>query len=472
MVFLKMTYCTMVIVQEPHRKVYEFFIGKIMIIQRIYIVLSAVLIVSLAPCLALAGDPEAVRPTVWTARQAVQFALAHSPDSQVAIQRIEAARAVVDQVKASYYPQIGLSAEYTQTDNPMYSFGNILNQGQFDQSIDFNDPGRTDDLNLRAALQYRLYNGGRDQAGVEAAEAGVAVSEMQRMAVQARLAFEVVRTFHTIAQSMEMLAAHQESVKSIGASLAVARARFEAGDLLKADLLNIEVQESMARENLILAEQSLELSRKAFLNLLGLREGQVFIDPAQESEQDLPLERSYSKRPELKSFENQIEAAEAELRVARGGLYPTVDGLAHYQYDNGWVLNGSGDSWMGGLRVNYPLFTGGKAEADIANARAGIGRLVAEKKKLELALDFEVKQAELAHKQAEQRLQVTEKMSEQALESARLSRFRFKEGVILASDLMDVETRLTEARVRQTIARAAIRVAVADLRRATGMTQF
>jgi outer membrane protein TolC len=379
---------------------------------------------------------------------------------------------MVDQVKASYYPQIGLNAEYTQTNNPMYSFGNILNQRQFDQSIDFNNPGRTDDLNLRAGLQYRLYNGGRDQAGIKAAEAGVAVSEMQQVTVSSQLGFEVVRTFYTIAQAMDMLEAHQASIKAIETSLFVARARFEAGDLLKADLLNIEVQESMAKENLIIAEHSLELARKAFLGLLGLREGQVFINTIQESEQELPEDRSYGKRPELKGLEGQIEAAEAELRIAEGGRYPTVDGLAHYQYDGGVVLHGSGDSWMGGVRVNYPLFTGGKTEADIANARAKVARLAAEKQKLELTMDLEIKQADHAYKQAEQRLQVTEKMFEQALESARLSRIRFKEGVVLASDLMNIETRLTEAQVRQTAAKAAIRVAVADLRRATGLPQF
>ncbi|MBU0664459.1 MAG: TolC family protein [Proteobacteria bacterium] len=439
---------------------------------RIYLVCLFFLIVCAPPAFAVESDSASVQPTLWTASQAVQFALTHSPDSQVAMQRIEASRAMLDQVKAGYYPQIGLSAEYGQTNNPMYSFGNILNQGQFDQSIDFNDPGRTDDLNLRAVMQYRFYNGGRDQAGIEAAEAGVAVSEMQQLAVSAQLSFEVVRTFHTISQAMETLDAHQASIKAIGASLVVARSRFEAGDLLKADLLNIEVQESMAKENLILAEHSLELARKAFLNLLGLREGQVRIDVIQEREQELPEDRGYEKRPELKGIEGQIQAAEAELRVALGGRYPTVDGLAHYQYDGGFVLNGSGDSWMGGVRVNYPLFTGGKTEADIANARARLAGLTAAKKKLELAMDFEVKQAELAYRQAKQRLQVTDKMFEQAQESARLSRVRFMEGVILSSDLMDVETRLTEARVRQTAARTAIRVAVADLRRATGRSQF
>jgi outer membrane protein len=439
---------------------------------RVCFILSFFLISYVSPVLAVEGDPQSAQPAIWTARQAVNFALTHSPDSQVATQRIEAAKAMVNQVKASYYPQIGLNAEYSQTNNPMYSFGNILNQGQFDQSIDFNNPGRTDDLNLRAGLQYRLYNGGRDQAGVKAAEAGVAVSEMQQVTVSSQLGFEVVRTFYTIAQSMDMLEAHQASIKAIETSLVVARARFEAGDLLKADLLNIEVQESMAKENLILAEHSLELARKAFLGLLGLREGQVFINTVQESEQELPEDRSYGKRPELKGIEGQIEAAEAELRIAEGGRYPTVDGLAHYQYDEGVVLHGSGNSWMGGVRVNYPLFTGGKTEADIASAQAKIARLAAEKQKLELTMDFEIKQADLAYKQAEERLQVTEKMFEQALESARLSRIRFKEGVVLASDLMNIETRLTEAQVRQTVAKTAIRVAVADLRRATGLPQF
>jgi outer membrane protein len=415
---------------------------------------------------------EQQQPTTWTARQAVRFALSHSPDSQVATQRIEAARAMVNQVKANYYPQIGLGAEYTQTDNPMYSFGNILNQGQFYQSIDFNDPGRTDDLNLRAGLQYRLYNGGRDLAGVEAAEAGVVVSEMRRVTVEAQLGFEVVRTFYTIAQALETLEAHQSAIKAIDASLLVARARFEAGDLLKADLLNIEVQESMARENLIVAEQGLELARKAFLNLLGLRDGQVLIDPVQENDQVLPEDLSSAARPELKAIDGEIEAADAELRVARGGRYPTIDGHAQVQLDEGFVTNGSGQSWMGGVRLNYPLFTGGKTEADVASARAKRARLAAEKQKLELAMDFEVKRAEISYNQAQQRLQVTEKMFVQAQESARLSRVRFREGVILASDLMDIETRLTEAQVRQTAARTAIRVAISELRRATGLAQF
>ena len=424
------------------------------------------------PLSLVASEGAPVTPDIWTAKNSVEFSLTNSPDSRVALQRMNMATAAVDQAKVGYYPSVDISAQYGQTNNPMYSFGNILNQGTFSQSIDFNDPGRTDDLNLRAGVEYRFYNGGRDQAGVDAAEAGFEQSRTERETIHSRLAFEVVKSFQSMVQAEEMLAARNASIAAIRASLSVAQARYQAGDLLKADLLNLEVQESRASENLIVAKHNLELSQKIFLNLLGLRDGAVIIDSAQDDQQPIPQERSYALRPELKSLEHAEEAAAANLQAARGGNLPTVDGFGSYQYNKGFVTDGNGDSWMAGVKVNYRLFEGNRTSADIASAMAALSTIRAQRKKAELGMDLEVKQADLSYRQAEQRLVVTNKMVEQARESARLSRTRFKEGVILSSDLIDVEMRLTDALVRQSVANASIKVAKADLRRAMGLAQF
>jgi outer membrane protein TolC len=183
----------------------------------------------------LASEDTPDVPEVWTARNSVEFSLLHSPDSHVALQRMNMATAAVDLARVGYYPSVDISAQYGQTNNPMYSFGNILNQGTFTPAIDFNNPGRTDDLNLRAGVEYRFYNGGRDQAGVEAAESGVSQSRMERESIHSRLAFEVLKSFQSMVQAEEMLQARNASIEAIRASLAVARARYEAGDLLKAD---------------------------------------------------------------------------------------------------------------------------------------------------------------------------------------------------------------------------------------------
>ena len=411
-------------------------------------------------------------PKSWTARQAVAFAVASNPDNTIARRVIEEARAAADMARATDYPLVNVGAEYGQTNNPIYSFGNILNQGAFDSSIDFNDPGRTDNLQLKAEIRYRLYDGGRDRAGQEAAEAHIDLTETDLTAVHQRLGYEVVKTFQALIQAEEMVKVRAEELAAISAAHDVGEARYEAGDLLRQDLLNLELQQSRASENLIQSRHTLELTRRGFLNLLGLREGEVTISPASDRDQEIPENIDYRNRLELKKIAAMEQAAAAELKKAEGGRMPTVDGFAGYQVDNGWVENESGDSWMAGVRMDYKLFDGRRTDAQITGAKLKLQEIEGFKKKTELALNLEVQQALLDYEQSRERISVTDKMVGVAEEVARLSRARFKEGVILASDLIDFEMRLTDARARQLAAKAGYRVAIANLRRAAGLEQF
>ena len=108
----------------------------------------------------------------------------------------------------------------------------------------------------------------------------------------------------------------------------------------------------------------------------------------------------------------------------------------------------------------------------VALAESRLRETRAQLAKTELALNLEVQQAELDYDQAGQRLQVTEKMVAAAEETARLSRERFREGVILAIDLIDVETRLSDSLSRRSSARCQLQIARANLRRAMGLPQF
>jgi outer membrane protein len=411
-------------------------------------------------------------PEIWTAEAAVAFAIAGNPDNTIVRKRIEEAQAAAMLTRVTEYPLINVSAEYGQTNTPMYSFGNILNQGAFNNSINFNDPGRTDNLQLRAMVNYRIYNGGQDQAEHAAAAARIGASESDLVAVHQQLGFEVVKTFQSILQAEKMITVRLEELSAITTALDVGRARYEAGDLLRQDLLNLELQQSRASENLIQSRHALELSRRGFLNLLGLQQGEVQIDPAGGRTLQLPGAADYRNRHELQKIEAMFQAAEAELNKAEGSRKPTLDAFAGYQVDSGFIEEESGNSWMAGVKMNYALFDGHKAAAQISLARLKLQEIQGLKLKMELALNLEVQQALLDYKQAEERLSVTDKMVAVAEEVARLSRARFKEGVILASELIDLEMRLTDARARQLTAKAGYQVAIANLRRATGAPQF
>ncbi len=411
-------------------------------------------------------------PKIWTAEKAVAFAIAGNPDNTIARKRIEEAQAAAMLARATDYPLINVSAEYGQTNTPMYSFGNILNQGAFNNSINFNDPGITDNLQLKAVVNYRIYNGGQDQAEHAASAARIGASESDLVAVHQQLGFEVVKTFQAILQAEKMVAVRLEELSAITTSLDVGRARHEAGDLLRQDLLNLELQQSRASENLIQGRHTLELSKRIFLNLLGIQQGDVQIDPAGGRTLQPPDIVGYQNRHELQKLDAMFQVAEAELKKAEGSRKPTLDAFAGYQVDNGFIEEESGNSWMAGVKMNYALFDGHKAAAQISLARLKLQEIQGLKLKMELALNLEVQQALLDYKQAQERLSVTDKMVDVAEEVARLSRARFKEGVILASELIDLEMRLTDARARQLTAKAGHQVAIANLRRATGSAQF
>nr|WP_320010026.1 TolC family protein [uncultured Desulfobulbus sp.] len=430
-------------------------------------------ILSLFPQL-LHATPAEDTPTKWSVQSAVSYALSHNPDTRAALERIAAADADLKAARSAFYPQLDIGLEYNRTNNPMYSFGNILNQGVFKQkNMDFNDPGTTDSLQAKAMLQYRFYNGGRDQAGVDAAQNLSLASGHQNKATRLQLEYSVVRAFCRIVQAGEVIAARQSALKAMTASLAVARARYDEGSLLQEEVLNLEVQQARAQEQLIRAEHSLRLAQRGFLRLLGLKQGPVVLNPQASPVQEIPGDSSIENRAELKALHAQIQMLAAKVRQARGGYKPTADLFGSYQVEKGSTLDeGSGNSWAAGVRLNYTLFNGGRTSAEVERAEAQLREAKEQLHKLELAFNLEKEQALLSLNQEEQRLKVTQKMVRSARESARLSRLRFTEGIVLSSELIETENRLTDALLSHSLARASRKIAIADLRRAVGLHQF
>jgi len=411
-------------------------------------------------------------PTTWTAEKAVRFALRNSPDSLAGRQRIEGAQAAIAIQRSAFYPQVALVSQYGQTNNPLYSVGNILNQHEFNQTIDFNHPGRTDNLNNSIQLGYRFFDGGRNRAGLNVSQAQAVATRFELAAVQDRLAFEVVRAFNLIDQAEGLIKAHQAEVAIVVAALKTARVRYDEGMTLRTNILDLEVQEARARENLIQSQHNLTLTQQIFLNLLGLADGEVRLAQLDASEQVIPPSDNVSKRAELAILDATLTSAQARLSQARAGRYPALDGYAGYGADQGSITGGNGQSWQVGLKFQYDLFDGHRTQAEIAKAEASLNELREQRRKTELAVGLEIKQARLSLADAEERLAVSEKTVAQAEESLRINNDRFAEGLVLAADLIGAQNRLTEVQIRRTSAATARRIAIAELRRAAGLPQF
>ncbi len=421
--------------------------------------------------LALGG--RAAQP--WTLPRSIEHALTNSPDARIAGQRIAAAEAGLVQANAAAWPRLQFQSSYTRTDNPMMAFGDILNQRSYGKppigALDFNDVPDIDNLNTRGMLTMPLYAGGQISAGRAAAKAYTQSAKAGAAAIRNLLAFEVARAFHTVLKTREFIRAAEAEVNSYETNLAIANKRLAAGTLLRADVLDVEVRLAQARDELVRARNARELALRALRNLLGLEHDELdVVDTAPAVA--APESHDFSGRPELAASQQQVRAAEADLQRAKGGYYPSLGLFGSLDYDRGWRTEGDGKSYTGGVMVQWDIWDGQLTRGKVQQAQASLDTSREEDRKLRLALDLEVEQAALNFKEATERLQVTETTVAQAAESVELTRARFEQGLAIPTQLIDAQTALTTARVRQAEAEADRRIAIAALRKALGLPQL
>lgn len=410
---------------------------------------------------------------IWTLERAVQTALASNPDAKMARLRIEGAESLIRQARSAWMPQLSVSGRYTETNSPMAAFGSILNQHAFSFGLDFNEPGQIDALHASGTLAYNLYSGGRASAALSAAKAGARAAKEDLKSTRQALSVEVVRAYLNLRKAREAVAAVEAGVKAYEAGVAVAKARHEAGSLLRADLLSIEVQLSQTREALIAARHAAGLAEHALTFVLGIEppsDGiEILAEDVTLKKMTEPAQRDVSLRPELEAVRERIRGAEAQVAVARGARRPTVNAFASAQYDRGEATGNDAHSWIAGVSVDMNVFDGGRTGGQIRQAKAELAQAQEMLRKLQLGLRLEAERAGHAMSEARERLEVSAQAVQQAEESASLSRARFEQGALLAADLIGVEGRLIEARMRRVAAVADERVAVAELRRAVGL---
>jgi outer membrane protein TolC len=434
----------------------------------------AALLITVSVAMILMGS--LLRAEPWTLERAIATAQASSPDAKIAQHRIAAAQAMIEQSNAAWLPQLMIQSRYTESNNSMMAFGSILNQRAFSFGLDFNHPGKVDNFNATGTVAYNLYAGGRASAGRAAAKAGAQAAEQDARATQNQLAAEVVKAYLNIRKSREAVIAVEGGVKAYEAAVAAADARFSSGQMLKADLLSLQVQLAQTREMLSSVRHGAALAERAFLFVLGLEANGEKVELAADdpglNRIAVPDTHDYSHRPELLGLQERIRAAEAMVRVARGQRLPTVNAFGSYQYDQGWKLDRHADSWMAGVSLDLNVFDGGQTSGKIRQAKAELAQVNEMLRKATLGISLEVEQARLAYDDARERLTVSTQTVEQAEESAALTRGRFEKGAVLIADLIGVESRLLDARMHRTMAAADERIALADLRCALGLSIF
>lgn len=417
------------------------------------------------------------QPGGLTLRSAVERALSHNPLIRVTAAGQNLAAAQLSEARAGRLPKLEFNETFTNSNNPVYVFGSLLEQGRFTESNfqlgSLNQPGSLSNfrssLNLRVPLFSRFQiSSGIAQAQIRQEQAN---GEADWVAQQVRM--QVIEAYYGLLVAGERRAVAADSVKTAVAEVENIRSKVDMGIAVTSDLLAMEVQLADFRQQLVQAEgdertalaalnTSLSLSVETPQALAGsLTDRQFQVG----SLADL-VSTALENRPDFQNAVRQTEIAQRKVQSARGSYWPDLNLFAQVGQSSQNLSNGSADFAVG-ASLNFDLVDFGRG-ARIRQSLAASDSARAQQDQTRDRIRMEVVQAFQRFLSSRERLQLASTAVDQAVEALRIVEDRLDVGLTTVTEVLRAQTALLKARFNLSGARYDHYLGYAGILLATG----
>jgi len=334
-------------------------------------------------CLALTGLLMAAPAWAVDLVGVHDLALKNDPRLQAAASRLEATRENKSIARANLLPQIGASGNWTRGNTETDITGNDENLGPFKVSSESD----IDTANYRADLRQSLYR----QANYEALD--VARGQISQAEAIYEIAYQdfllrVAQRYFLVLTLTDGVTFAEAEEKAFQRQYEQAEQRFEVGLTAVTDVHEARASYDNARARAIVARNDLADAKEALRELTGqyfeqydaLQEVLPLVEPDPVSAEQW-VEIALQGNPSVLSSRAALEVAEANVRLARSGHFPTLDLVASYNrfIDNerSFRFNLESDPTIAkmenndaqlGLVLDIPIYQGGRVNAQTRQA--------------------------------------------------------------------------------------------------------
>jgi NodT family efflux transporter outer membrane factor (OMF) lipoprotein len=292
--------------------------------------------------------------------------------------QVRQARALVQQARAGYYPNLTVGASVTRSQRGVAAstVSGVAIGSSTQNSTAYSLPF---DLSWEADIWGRIRR--TVEANSDSAQASEADLAAARLSAQAELAQDYFLLRVQDAQK-ELFEA---SVASFQKALDLTRNRYQSGVAAKSDLLLAETQLKTTKAQAIDLDVQRSQLEHAIALLIGKPASSFSLPPARFAPffPAIPAgmpSQLLERRPDIASAERRMAAANAQIGVAQAAYYPSVSlsasaGLQAASLAN-WFTWPS-RFWALGPAVSQTLFDGGLRRAQTEQARAAYDQTVA-----------------------------------------------------------------------------------------------
>jgi multidrug efflux system outer membrane protein len=404
-------------------------------------------------------DPELVR--------LIEVALVENKDLQIAVERIEEARAFYGFQRADLFPKVDLQA----------SAGRLRTSEVGIPAL----PSGTDNedalYGVAGTVFWELDFFGRIRRATEAELALVYATEEARRAVVLALVADVARAYVELRELDRSLEISRRTLESRVAYVALARDRFEGGLTSELDLRQAEAEQHRTASFVHDFEALVTQKENELSALLGRNPGEIARGQAlnelllpPEVPPGLPSDL-LERRPDVRAAEETLASASARIGEAKALLYPNISLTGAFGWESTELddlLDSPAQAWSIGANLLQPIFNSGQNRRRVEVAESQQRQaLYAYERSLLLAFR-EVEDALAALRQAGLRRGSEGARVVAERQVLELAEIRYRGGVADYLEVLDAQRSLFDSELSETGAQKDQLVALIQLYKALG----
>ena len=386
----------------------------------------------------------------YTLQEGVAEALDNSWDIRQIEERIHQAEFLKKQARADFLPRLGMDYTYLYRDEPQaFRSGGVT--GLFVTSKEY--------YQWRGTVSQPIFTGFSLLSAYELAKLGIDQAQISLQQAKLELALRVKEAYFDILGADKAVEEAQKDVEARESAYKVASSFYKVGMIPINELLQAEVELADSKQALVRAEIAAKTARAVFNTVLARPVNEPFdiedILTYKPSGGDYEsfVDEALAKRPEIKALENSLLQADQQIRLAKSKYYPEV--AFNYDYIkegdsfdvSGFPGDEDSDRWEATAVATWTFWQWGKTYYSTKEQESVRNELLQAKGALEDQISLEVKEAVLSLEREEKNIPTTQKAVEQGEENLRVSSERYKAQVTTITEVLDAQTRLSQARL-------------------------
>jgi outer membrane protein TolC len=425
-----------------------------------------------------AQTPEPSRvPVSLTLDKAVEIALAPQGAirRQMAAELVRQAEAQKRTALSAVLPNLDGSWTYSSFTRNLAAFGIAASPQLGIPLVIPRFVGPVDTYDWRATAGWNLLDWSAWQR-YRASKARLDAVSAEEKAARNQTTALVIRAYSAAQRAEQMVATAESNIALAERVLRLARSQKEAGMATGLDVTRAEVQLAQEKSRQIYAAQERDRSRLELLRLLNMGldltielADPLLYKPVEAPEAGAAVARARQERPEMKSQLARERAGQLNSNAAAMSRLPSVQAFGDY----GTIGTSAGTGLptrVVGLRVNIPVWDGGRRDAQRAEAGSLLRQEELRGRDLRQLIEFEVRTSIDMLRTADAQVRAANETAALAEKEVEQAERRFREGVATSVEIADAQARLGRAREARVTAIYQHRAARAELSLAVGDT--